>query len=195
MRFRTVTAAVITASLLLSACSAPQLPPAKPPGDGMITSSMLAELTFEELVDNSDWIFLGTVTGQESRWDAGRTNINTLVTIAVSEWLKGKPFTTSPEGKYSKNLLSCQRSDSVVVTVPGGKVGDITQWVEDTPQFQTGEQVLLFLHSYRDGAVEVVGGVQGKFAIVNGNAVPAIPSSGSVPLAELVSRIKTQLAK
>jgi hypothetical protein len=180
---------------LLQACGMSQLLPAEPPGDGMMTSSLIIELSFEELVDYSDWIIVGTVTGQESKWNADRTNIHTLVAISVEEWVKGKPFTTSPDGKYFKNLLSCQKGDSVVITIPGGKVGDITQWVEDTPQFQTGEKVLLYLQSDSKGTIEVVGGIQGKFTIVNGNAVPSIPSSGSVPLAELISRIKAQLAK
>lgn len=195
MTFRTVTAAVITASLLLSACATHQLPPAKPQVEGITTSSMLAKLSFEELVDYSDWIVIGTVTGQESKWNADGTDIHTLVTVAVSEWVKGQPFSTNQDGKYSRNLLSCQISDSLVVTTLGGTVGDIAEQAEDSPQFKTGEQVLLFLNLGRDNVVAVVGGIQGKFTITNGNAIPAIPSSSSMPLAELVSRIKTQLAK
>jgi hypothetical protein len=50
------------------------------------------------------------------------------------------------------------------------------------------------LQPYTEG-IEVVSGIQGKFTIVNGNAVPAFSSAGSVPLADLISRIKARLAE
>ena len=195
MRLRIATPLVMTATLLLLACSTSQLTTAKPPGVDSGTSPLLVGLSFEELVDQSDWIVIGTVMGQESKWNADHTNIHTLVTISVEEWLKGKPFTTSKDGKYSSNPLSCQISDRLVVTTLGGSVGDIAQHVEDVPQFETGEQVLLFLNLGLGNVVAVVGGIQGEFTITNGNAVPATLSGDSMPLAELISRIKAQLAK
>jgi len=38
--------------------------------------------------------------------------------------------------------------------------------------------------------VEVAGGFQGKYAIVNGNAAPATSASSDVPLADMIARIK-----
>jgi hypothetical protein len=192
---RNILVMVLVMVSLLPACAAAQLPPAEPPAVRVGSSALFVELPFEELVDLSDWIITGTVTGQENKWDASHTNINTLVTIAVSEWVKGKPFSTSSEGKQSSDPLSPGHNDNVVITVPGGRVGDVAQWVEDTPVFSNGEQVLLLLQPSPEGTVEVVSGIQGKFTIVNGNAVPAISSSGSVPLAGLISRIKAQLAE
>ena len=164
---RTTIAALIVAGLLLSACSEP-----KPP-DEVTSSSLVVKLTLEELVAHADWIVVGTVTGQKSQWDADHNHIYTLVTIAVEEWGKGE-----------------SDDNEIVINIPGGEVGEVTQRVEDVPSFQKGERVLVYLQPHDDGSAGVVGGWQGKFVIENGNII-----GSDLSLAELVSQIKTEVNK
>ena len=164
---RIVIVGVITASLLLTACSEPKLP-----GEG-VTLGLMLELTLEELVAHGDWIVVGTVTGKESQWTADHSRIYTSVTVSVEEWVKGGPG-----------------ENEIVITTPGGEVEGIGEWTEGAAGFQEGERVLVYLQLNDDGTANVVGGWQGKFVIENGNII-----GSALSLAELVSQIKTEVNK
>ena len=170
----------LVVSALLQACAGAPLPPGQPLQVKSASSGLMLEVSLEELVDLSDRVILGTVTGQQSRWNTAHTAINTLVSMDVSRWVKGAP---APGG-----------SNSLVITVPGGRVDNQAQEVEDVPKFSNGEQVLLFLKSGSEGAFEVAGGFQGKYSIVAGNAVPCKPAE-SLPLEDLIARITAITAK
>jgi hypothetical protein len=51
------------------------------------------------------------------------------------------------------------------VRLPGGRVGHISTRVEAVPQFQPGEQAVLFLEEARDGDYALVAWVEGTFRI------------------------------
>lgn len=159
--------------LCVAGCAAVQAPPS---GDNNATgtSALMLKMSLAELVNESDWIVTGSVAGQESRWDAGHSSIITLVTVNVSRWIKG----ISPDGK-----------GTVIITVPGGRVGSEAQVVEDVAGFSNGEQVLIFLKGGNDGAMEVAGGFQGKYTITGADAVPFDPQE-KLKLDELVAQIK-----
>ncbi|MBC8276036.1 MAG: hypothetical protein H8E40_13855 [Chloroflexi bacterium] len=165
--------AVITASLLLSACSA-RVPP-----DEVTSSSLVVELTQAELVAHADWIVVGTVTGKESLWSADRGNIYTLVTVSVEEWVKGGPG-----------------ENEIVITTPGGQVGETTEVVEDAAGFQEGERVLVYLQLNDDGTASVVGGWQGQFVVTkNGKVARGELSLSNLSLADVISQIKAEIGK
>ena len=159
---RIAIAAVITASLLISACSVPESL------DKGVSSGLIVKMSLEELIANADWIVVGVITAGESRWDADHTYIYTYYTISVKEWVKGSP---------EQNVL--------VIKVPGGEVELQSQWVEDVASFQEGEEVLGFLRRNDDGTGDVVGGFQGKYTVEHGEVV-----NSDLPLQELISRIK-----
>ena len=76
--------------------------------------------------------------------------------------------------RYNKNPLNLSRVD---IHVLGGVIGDIGSWVEDQPEFEVGETVLVFLRHhpeeyprYQADGYHVVGGPQGKFTVVDGAA-------------------------
>lgn len=193
MRKAVIVCLVVMGMLLTSAAvqPAPQTPKAFDRAD----PALMVELSLAELVSNAGWIIIGTVAGQESKWNADRTNIQTVVSIDVQEWVKGQPFSTGPDGKNTTDPLSCSSSKSVSLTVPGGKVAGVNQWVEDTPTFRDGEKVLVFLNSGGDGTYTVTGSAQGKYSIVD-NKVRFRPlSQADLPLAEVVSGIKSEINK
>ena len=76
--------------------------------------------------------------------------------------------------RYNKNLLNLSCVD---VHVLGGVIGDIGSWVEDQPEFEVGETVLVFLRHhpeehphYQADGYHVVGGPHGKFTVADGVA-------------------------
>jgi hypothetical protein len=170
---------------------APQTPKAFDRAD----PALMVELTLDELVSAAGWIIIGTVAGQESKWNADRTNIRTVVSINVQEWVKGQPFSTGADGKNTADPLSCSNSKSVSLTVPGGKVGDVNQWVEDTPVFRDGEKALVFISSGNGGIYTVAGSVQGKYSIVDNKVRFSPLSRADLPLEEVVSSIKAETNK
>ena len=73
--------------------------------------------------------------------------------------------------RYNKNPLNLSRVD---IHVLGGVIGNIGHWVEDQPEFEVGETVLVFLshhpeeapHYQADG-YHVVNGPHGKFTVTD----------------------------
>ena len=157
---------IILAMLIPIACSAPV------PSDTskLTSSSIIIKLDIEELVNQSDWIVVGVVTEKESLWDTQHSQINTLITLAVEEWVKGEP-----------------RGNKIMFKIPGGEVGEVSQRVGNVPTFRIDEEVLVFLQSQGDDTITVVGDRQGKRVIENGNI-----AGSDISLAELIKQIKSQ---
>ncbi|ETA67827.1 hypothetical protein MettiDRAFT_1262 [Methanolobus tindarius DSM 2278] len=141
-----------------------------PGNDGLnvgISISMEA-LSIEDLVSQSDIIIAGTVTGAyPSRWntaDGQRPDkSNDELNIGTEDMI----YTDIGVhvNKYLKNPLD---TGDLQITIDGGTVGNDSIWVEDSPSFEYGEKVLLFLN-WKSGRDEmtVTSGYQGKFTMIN----------------------------
>ncbi len=113
--------------------------------------AVMEKVRLEQLTSRSHTIVIARVVDVHSDFaDVDRKDIVTYVTIAPTDVLKG----TS--------------GSSLVLTIPGGVVGDIGLWVEDTPHFHVGEEVLLFVNDDYKGRKTVSEWHQGKFSVVNG---------------------------
>jgi hypothetical protein len=122
------------------------------------TTVLQADLS--ELARTADTVVHGTVRRMESRWSGDGRRIVTDVEIQVIEALKGQPGTT------------------VLVTQPGGHVGDIGQVVHGLATFKQGEEVVLFLERRGPRAFRVAGMTQGKYQVqrsADGTQVLAVP--------------------
>lgn len=97
--------------------------------------------TWEEQVDLSKKIIRAQVVAVESYWNPDKTNIDTNITILISEYLKGN----GPR--------------EMILKIPGGRVGNKVQWVSDTPQFSVGDDSIIFL----EPSGQVMGGPDGVF--------------------------------
>jgi hypothetical protein len=150
-----------------------------------------------ELTSTADAVVQGTVRRVESRWSGDHRRIVTDVEIQVTEALKGEPGST------------------VIVTQPGGHVGDIGQVVHGLASFTPGEEVVVFLERRGPDAFQVSAMAQGKFRVqrsADGKTVLAVPESPgdsllldpvthqptvsamkTVPLSELKSHVRTAL--
>ncbi len=87
----------------------------------------MLKLNLEAIVRQADTIVLGTVTHQESAWDAHHTAIHTDVTVAVERAILGSP------------------GDEVTFRIAGGIVGSMGMRTSNDPVFRDGERVIVCL--------------------------------------------------
>ena len=100
------------------------------------------------MTDRANLIFTGKVVGQRAEWNAERTRIYTYVTFQVERYLKGG-----------------SSAELATVRLLGGQVGPYRAVVPGTPQFELGEDVLLFCAGEGVSIPTVLGLSLGKFAI------------------------------
>ncbi len=113
-----------------------------------VGASLIVKMTLEEMAVASDIVVVGTVRSATGFWNAARTHILTRVVVDVEEAAKG----SAPP--------------VIEVVELGGTLDGITVWIPGTPQFQPGEQAVLFLNrDPGDGEWKVSGFAQGKFRI------------------------------
>jgi hypothetical protein len=114
-----------------------------------ITASTVIPPTFEQLVQQAEFIFQGTVTNSQSVWEGegAQRHIETYVTFNVEDNVKGSAGTS-----YTIKML-------------GGTVGDETMEVTDTPKFNVGDRDILFVEHNNEQFVPLVGINYGRFRV------------------------------
>jgi len=105
--------------------------------------------TFDQLVQQAEVIFQGTVTNVRSVWEGegAQRHIDTYVTFQVQESVKG-----NAGASYTIRML-------------GGTVGDETMEVTDTPKFNVGDRDILFVEHNNEQFVPLVGIKHGRFHV------------------------------
>lgn len=140
---------------------------------GTQSYSVMERVDIEQLTVRSHTIVVGRIVSVRSIL-GDRGEIVTLVAIAPTDAIKG-------------NVES-----SIVLTIPGGVVGEIGLFVEDTPQFSVGEEVLLFVNDDYRRRKTVTEWHQGKYAITNGNT---FVGGTEVSVKSLVSGIRAFISQ
>jgi hypothetical protein len=114
-----------------------------------ITASTVIPPTFDQLVQQAELIFQGTVTDVRSVWEGegAQRHIDTYVTFQIGENMKGNP------------------GASYTIRILGGTVGDETMEVTDTPKFKVGDRDILFVEHNNDQFVPLVGINHGRFHV------------------------------
>jgi hypothetical protein len=105
--------------------------------------------TFDQLVNDAEFIFQGNVTDVRSQWvgEGGQRQIVTYVTFKIEDAVKGSPGTS-----YTIRML-------------GGTVGDITMAISDAPQFKVGDRDILFVEHNGTQFIPLVGIMHGRFHV------------------------------
>jgi hypothetical protein len=153
---------------------------------GSLYATTVRRLSFDDLVRKAEVIVAGQVIDSRTYRTSDGKLILTSYTVRVGDNLKGK---TPP---------------MLTITTVGGKVGDTMLRVFGMPQFQAGENTVLFLE--RSGAYTTVVGLnQGKFSVSNGevsNTMTGLSfpdgSTGKVlkmPMAEFKRQIKLRITQ
>ncbi|HXY60333.1 MAG TPA: hypothetical protein VEH26_01870 [Chthoniobacterales bacterium] len=114
-----------------------------------VSATTVIPPTFEQLVQQAELIFQGTVTASRSAWEGegGDRHIETYVTFQVEENVKG------------------EAGASYTIRMLGGTVGDETMEVTDAPKFEVGDREILFVEHNNDQFVPLVGIGHGRFHI------------------------------
>ena len=130
-------------------------------------------LTDEDMVQLSDSIVTGTVASVNSSWvQRGRfRGIVTDVELTVQDSAKGR----------------LNKSASIFLHMPGGRVGSVVTRASEMPEFQVGDEVLLYLQYKESVGYVVVAGKRGKYEIVTdgGSGVKYIAASSPEAQASL----------
>lgn len=116
------------------------------------------EVTRPELCALSERVVFAEVTDVETRWTATGT-LERHVHVAVSDTVQGPA------------------SDGLDLVLPGGSLGEVTVYVEDSPRLLANGEYLLFLGRDQAGRLTVYGGEQGAIRILPEGARSGEPLS------------------
>jgi hypothetical protein len=112
-----------------------------------LRATVLLPADFREIVAGSQIIVYGRVAEARPELSDDRSRIDTIVTVTAGTYLKGGP------------------GDTVTFRVPGGQIGRYRNVVIGAPQFQTGEEAILFLTASGPSIAHVFGLSQGVFRV------------------------------
>jgi hypothetical protein len=113
-----------------------------------LRATVIVPIEFRELVTIAPVIVHGRVVDVRSDWVDGRRSVETFVTIEAAEYLKG-------------NL-----GERVTFKVPGGQLGRYRTVFVGAPEFQDGDEVILFLKRSGPSYPYIIGLSQGAFRVV-----------------------------
>ena len=130
----------------------------------------------DALARTADVIVVGRVAGLVHEWTSDHARIQTRVTFAVDQTIKG-----------------ADAGRNITVIVPGGEVDGVGEWYSHTARFMQDEDVVLFAKKDQSGSYRVAGGEEGKLTITKDARTGAriVPQSGTVE--QFTARIKSIL--
>jgi hypothetical protein len=105
---------------------------------------------FGEMVRGSQLVVYGRVVDVRGQQTGDRRSIETIVTVAVAQALKGQP------------------GETVTLRLPGGEVGRYRRIIVGVPRFTSGDDVILFLRGAAPALPTVFGLSQGVYRVVRG---------------------------
>jgi hypothetical protein len=144
---------------------------------GLFFTSFAQQIKTElkDLSKGADVILTGKVIQQTSSWNENKTRIYTHATIQVEEYLKGN-----------------NNGSSVVVTYPGGEVGDVGELYSHMPKFRNEEEVLVFLKKdEKNGSYKVFDGEDGKLSVMKDPKTGEKITTSNVQINSIKAQIKS----
>ena len=94
---------------------------------GLCWGTLVPRMNFEEMADASEFVVHGRVSRSWSDWDTARQFIWTHYEIQITDTLKGPA------------------SSKIVISEPGGTVGEMGMSIAGSPKYGVGEEVVLFV--------------------------------------------------
>jgi hypothetical protein len=132
----------------------------------------LVPVDFTEMVAGSQLIVHGRVIDVRAQMTAGRRTIQSLVTVAVVDAIKGAP------------------AGEITFVVPGGQIGRYRRLVVGAPEFTAGPAVLLFLTARPPELPMPFGISQGVYR-VSGGTVRADSLRHPLAVADFVRQVRS----
>jgi len=143
---------------------------------GIVSAQYSAPKT-EDMTKQSDLVVSGKVAGRISEWTPKHDRIQTRITLAVDQAMKG----SAP-------------GSAITIVVPGGEVDGVGEWYSHSVAFQENENVVVFAKRDNGNAYRVVGGEAGKISVKQDEKTGKkfIPNIGSLEeFSKNISRIAT----
>jgi hypothetical protein len=114
-----------------------------------VSATTVIPPTFDQLVQQAELIFQGTVTDVRSVWEGegAQRHIDSYVTFQVQDSVKGTV------------------GQSYTIRMLGGTIGDETMEVTDSPKFKVGDRDILFVEHNNEQFVPLVGINNGRFHV------------------------------
>jgi hypothetical protein len=129
----------ILGAIFALACALAPLAPAR--------GATAVPMTLDALVNGSDIVAYARVAGSRPFWDTATGTIWTATQLAVLDAAKG------------------QVAGSLVVTEPGGVVGDVGHLFPGVPRFALNQEIVVFLYRAPGDRLRVVGLWQGVYGV------------------------------
>jgi hypothetical protein len=104
-------------------------------------------LSFETLIERSERVVYGRVVGIRPVWDEETRTIWTQTELQVLDAPKGNAVST------------------VVITEPGGIIGNVGHLLPGVPVFSMNDEVVVFLYAAERNRLRVMGLCQGVFSV------------------------------
>lgn len=119
-----------------------------------IHATTVAPISFAELVDQSELVFVGEAIDSRAIWETrgGVKQISTIVGFNVIKILKGQ---------------TGQRAE---LNFAGGTIDNVSQTIAGMPQFQEGDRDVLFVSADRQAISPLVGFWHGRYRVVRDQA-------------------------
>ena len=140
--------------------------------------SQTVQTSIQNLSEKADIIVTGKVTDQKSEWNSSKDRILTKVTILVDEFLKGS-----------------DSHNQIVVTHPGGEVGEVGELYSHMPKFNNSEEVLLFLKKDKQNNFKVLDGEDGKLTLYHDQVTGEKITSFNEKISSLKNEIKKYIGQ
>jgi hypothetical protein len=112
-----------------------------------LRATVLVPAEFREIVAGSQVIVYGRIAEVRPEWSDDRRRIDTVVTVDAGSYLKGGPASV------------------VTFRVPGGQIGRFKNVTIGAPEFEPGEEAVLFLRAEGPSMAHVFGLSQGVFRV------------------------------
>ena len=113
-----------------------------------ISAMVVVPAEFSEMVTLSELVVHGRVVDIRPQLVGDRRTIETVITVAVLDALKGQP------------------GETVYFRVPGGQIGRYRRFMVGAPEFVSGEEVVLFLKGRPPAVPFPFGLSQGVYRVV-----------------------------
>lgn len=131
------------------------------------------QVSVGDLTRQAELVIVGKVAGIRSEWNDNRTRIQSRVTVAVSQVIKG-------DGAGS----------AITIVTPGGEVDGVGELYTDMPTFRQEEDVLVFARKDSQGNLRVAAGQQGKISLHMDEVSGKMMIAGGQPLDDFASQLR-----
>ena len=140
-------------------------------------AAVVPQLSFSQLVRDSQYIVEGRITSSYAEWDRSRTAIWTHYRVEILDALKGPA---------PRSLEICE---------PGGEIGGVGMLIPGMVQYAVNEHVVVFLQKVPNGYLRTYGMQQGKVAIGDSTLRSSVKQLDGLDLANLKQKVRTEAAR